>query len=133
LQRADEGWWQWVSGGVEDGESPAEAALRESKEEIGLEGTLFSLDTRASVPKIAFDVPPGWPDSLYLVEEHAFAIEVGTTSITLSPEHTAFDWLNYDSAFQRLRWQSNQTALWELNERIGGNNLTELSIGEYRA
>jgi dATP pyrophosphohydrolase len=110
---------------VEDGESPVEAALRETKEEIGLEGTLFSLDTRASVPKTAFLAHSTWPNSLYIVEEHAFAIELATPSLTLSPEHKEFDWLDYESAFQRLRWQSNQTALWELNQRIRDNNLTE--------
>ena len=123
LQRADEGWWQWVSGGVEEGESPAQAARRESEEETGLHGTLFSLDARAFVPKTVFVAHPTWPSHLYLVEEHAFALEVSSPTITLSVEHTAFDWLDFEKAFECLRWQSNQTALWELNERIRDNSL----------
>ena len=123
LQRADEGWWQWVSGGVETGESLADAALRESEEETGLQGILFSLDARAFVRKTVFAAHTFWPSNLYLVEEHAFALEVTTPTITLSDEHTAYDWLDYEGAFECLRWQSNQTALWELNERIRDNTL----------
>ena len=35
FKRADEGFWQGISGGGEDGESPLEAARREAFEEAG--------------------------------------------------------------------------------------------------
>jgi dATP pyrophosphohydrolase len=85
---------------------------------------------RAFVPRTAFVAHSGWPVDLYLVEEHAFAVELDTPLISLSVEHTAFDWLDYETAFQRLHWQSNQTALWELAERIRDETLSVLPIGE---
>ena len=27
-------------------------------------------------------------------------------------------WVNYDNAMQKLKYDSNKTALWELNERL---------------
>jgi dATP pyrophosphohydrolase len=83
------------------------------------------LDAKASVPKTAFLAHQSWPRKLYVVEEQAFAIEPSTPTVTLSKEHVAAEWLDYSAAFQRLRWQSNQTALWELHERIRDNNLIE--------
>lgn len=37
LHREDENWWEVPGGKVEDGESPTEAAVREAREEIGVE------------------------------------------------------------------------------------------------
>jgi ADP-ribose pyrophosphatase YjhB (NUDIX family) len=42
-QRNGETWWVLPGGGVEAGESPAEAALRELHEECGIEGTIVGL------------------------------------------------------------------------------------------
>jgi dATP pyrophosphohydrolase len=51
--------------------------------------------------------------------------EVGLTAragrfftIVKSREHTSYRWLSYDEAARLLRWDSNKTALWELNERL---------------
>ena len=131
LQRTDAGWWQWVSGGVEEGESVVEAALREAEEELGVLGTLFSLDMQAFVPRTAFSAHQSWPKDQYFVEEHAFAMELASEDVALSHEHSSAEWLDYEAAFQRLHWQSNQTALWELAERIRDETLSVIPIGEY--
>jgi broad specificity phosphatase PhoE len=39
-------------------------------------------------------------------------------AITLSREHTDYRWVAYAEAARLLRWDSNRTALWELNERL---------------
>ena len=38
--------------------------------------------------------------------------------VVLSDEHSGFEWLSYDDAMQRLTWDSNKTALYELNCRL---------------
>jgi len=40
LQREDEDWWEVPGGKVKEDESPTEAAVREAKEEIGVEPEL---------------------------------------------------------------------------------------------
>ena len=42
FRRADSGIWQFIAGGGEDNEKPLDAALREIKEETGLDVTLFN-------------------------------------------------------------------------------------------
>lgn len=117
LRRADAGWWQWVAGGGEDDETSAEAAKRETFEETGLAGPLFKLQMEARVPVTAFS-GHNWPQDLYLIPEHAFAVEAETPDIVLSREHTESRWLPEEEASSLLQWQTNQLALWELAERL---------------
>jgi len=53
-----------------------------------------------------------------MIPEHCFAVDAGGSTITLSNEHTECRWLSYEQAFSLLKWDSNRTALWELNERL---------------
>ena len=43
---------------------------------------------------------------------------MNTTILELSQEHTEYEWVDYKTALKRLRYDSNKTALWELNERL---------------
>lgn len=123
LLRTDAGFWQWVAGGGEDAETPAETAVRETREETGIEGALYALQSEARVPVSAFSARDQWPDDLYVIPEYHFAVEASAPEAQLSAEHTACEWLRYDEAFSRLRFQSNQTALWELAERLSRDDL----------
>ena len=38
--------------------------------------------------------------------------------IILSDEHEKMEWVNYNNAMKKLKYDSNKTALWELNERL---------------
>ena len=40
--------------------------------------------------------------------------------LVLSHEHAEYRWLPYEDAERLLRFDSNRTALWELNLRIRG-------------
>jgi dihydroneopterin triphosphate diphosphatase len=117
LRRSDGDWWQWVAGGGEDDESPTEAALRETQEETGLTGSLHQLTSESRIRVNVFTAA-SWPSDLYVIPEYHFALEVQTEAVVLSAEHTAYVWSGYDKSFALLRWQSNQTALWELAERL---------------
>jgi dihydroneopterin triphosphate diphosphatase len=73
----------------------------------------------ASVPGIHFKDAHLWGPNVYVVIEHAFGawVEDGRT-ITLSHEHSEHRRLPYEEAAKLLRWDSNKTALWALNERL---------------
>ena len=61
----------------------------------------------------------GWPDDTFVVPEYAFAFAC-TDEIHLSHEHTEYAWLPYEAACEKLRWDSNRTALYELHCRLTG-------------
>lgn len=118
LKRSDADCWQFVAGGGDDSETPIQAAQRETKEEIEITGQVIQLDSIASVPKTCFAAAESWGDEVFVIPEHCFAVDTGDSTITLSSEHTDIRWLSYEQAFSLLKWDSNRTALWELNERL---------------
>jgi dihydroneopterin triphosphate diphosphatase len=114
--------WQGVAGGAEQGESAEQAARREMMEEAGIpvDAPLVPLDAVASVPASQFQERALWGPDLYVVPERAFGVYLDENqTIRLSSEHTEHRWLPYEEAVRLLRWDSNRTALWELNERLG--------------
>jgi len=120
LKRSDADWWHFVAGGGEEGETPLDAARRETREEIGFapKGEFLRLDSMATIPRHWFAAAASWPPDVYVVPEYAFAVETGEAELTLSEEHSELRWLPYDEAHELLTWDSNRTALWELNERL---------------
>ncbi len=119
FQRADEGYWQGIAGGGEDDETPMQAARREAWEEAGIppETPFISLDSMTTVPA-PWAGGMRWGEQVLVVPEHSFGARLETGEIVLSAEHLAFAWLDYPSAMQRVKWDSNRAALWELNYRL---------------
>jgi dATP pyrophosphohydrolase len=125
FRRADDPgnpFWQGVAGGVEEGETLIEAARRELREETGLQSPLarwIALDARTTVPATVFKDADLWGAGTFVVHEYAFAVEVfGDEDIVLSHEHSEFRWLDVQAASKLVRFDSNRTALWEVNERL---------------
>ena len=118
LKRSDADYWKFVAGGGEDGETPPQAAQRETQEETGLVGTLASLDSFSTVPKPCFAAADSWGPDVFVIPQHCFAIDAGSRDIALSAEHTELRWLPFEEASRLLEWDSNRNALWELNERL---------------
>ncbi|MBF2503628.1 NUDIX hydrolase [Listeria marthii] len=122
LLRSDGEVWQFVAGGGEDAESSTEAAIRESIEELKVSDTfkMYQLDSRAHIPSFhfAFEKP-------YVIPEFCFAIDLTSLSseVELSLEHKELKWLSYEAASNILEWDSNKTALYELNERLKNNDM----------
>ena len=105
------GWWQSVTGSLDDGESPAEAAVRELEEETGLEAEgLEDLGLQARFP-----IHPDWRHR-YAPEvsenlEHAFALRLpDRRDIRLEAgAHVGFAWLPADRAVeQATSWTDRQ-------------------------
>ncbi len=118
-QPDDGDFWQFVSGGGEDDESPLEAALRELREETGLFlREMRSLKSYEMIPASVFRTAD-WGSNITEVPEHCFAIEVDDEEIVLSEEHTEFRWVSLAEALELLYWESNRAALRELFEIIG--------------
>lgn len=107
LQRADDtrcpGSWESIHGHILDGEKPEDAALRELKEETGLDAErLYNVTVNA----------------FYLHREQtvqlaiAFAAVVaGGSTVSLGLEHTKSEWLSLADAAQRFVWPREREAL----------------------
>lgn len=123
MHRSDCDQWQFVAGGGEDEETPLKAAMREIYEETGAKPCkIVELTSMCFVPAnvIAQRHRQYWSSDTYVIPEYHFAFE-STSELILSNEHTTFEWLNYDDAMARLTWDSNKTALYELNCRLLAN------------
>ena len=123
FRRIRGGFWQAISGGGKTGESFIEAAKREAWEETTIPKTAnyFCLETINSVPIHYFSEQT--PEGRYVIEEHSFAVDCNGLEITLSPEHSEFRWVDYQTAHELLKWDSNKTGLWELNQRLNDNKM----------
>lgn len=112
--------WQFIAGGGEDSESPIEAAKREGFEEANIDTRLnyINLDSITSIPVENITGEFTWGNKVYVVTEYAFGVNVENQEIILSSEHEKMEWLPYNEVLKLLRWDSNKTALWELNKRI---------------
>lgn len=119
FQRADTRTWQGVAGGGEGQESPAQAAVREFEEETGVRPlSLIALDSMNTIPVIEVASSFVWGDDVYVVPEYAFGASLETPELQLSNEHRNYRWVSYDAALGLLTWDSNRTALWELDTRL---------------
>lgn len=99
------GHWDWPKGNVEPGETPEQAALREVKEETGLEVELlpgfreeveyvYSRGRRRIRKKVVF----------FLARAHS-------DDVRLSWEHEGYAWLTYDRALARITYDSSRRVL----------------------
>ena len=59
-----------------------------------------------------------WGENCLVIPEYTFAVRIDTTILKLSQEHTEYEWVDYNTALKRLRYDSNKTALWELDSKI---------------
>ncbi len=103
------GTWQMVTGGILDGETAVQAAIREIHEETGLTPIqLYSADAvetfyMPSLDKITF-VP-------------VFIAFVKEMDVKLSPsEHDAYEWLTFEEAKKRLVWSEQQRVITQIHE-----------------
>jgi 8-oxo-dGTP diphosphatase len=83
-------YWHGIAGGVEEGETPDEAAVRELREETGLEAVPSPLPStfvydEITVHTYLLEVPRGWEPEL-------------------NEEHDEYRWLRREEAAELLFW-----------------------------
>jgi dATP pyrophosphohydrolase len=124
LERADKpGFWQSVTGSLEYGETLREAAVREVREETGLEAERYLLaDWHYSN---VYEIYPHWrhryaPEVTHNTE-HVFGLELpAPLPITLAPrEHVRYEWVDWRFAAPRVFSWTNVEALRKLGELRG--------------
>lgn len=120
FHRTDARYWQGVAGGGEGQESPAQAARREAAEEAGVarDSRVVPLDSLATLPVVNVTGEFTWGPEVLVIPEHAFGVRCVSPELRLSDEHTEYGWFGLDEATERLRWDSNRNALWELDHRL---------------
>ena len=124
FRRADSGEWQFIAGGGENNESPLEAAKREAFEESGIKSKNWKeLKSLSYLPATVIHEKhrKNWDADTYVIPEYTFGVEY-ECNIHLSGEHTEYIWTTYEEAINQLKWDSNRTALYELNCRIAAIN-----------
>jgi len=124
MERADmAGFWQSVTGSIEADETPYQAAIREVKEETGLDALAYEFqDWQASnvyeiYPHWRYRYAPGVTENI----EHLFGLSLSATMpITLAPdEHTRYEWVDWREAAQRVFSWTNVDALKRLGAKHG--------------
>lgn len=126
LRRGDGDYWQGVAGGGEAGETPLQAARRETAEEAGLDGDgeFVCLQAQAMMPVVAVTDEFTWGPEVLVIPEYTFGTCVAGQELRLSGEHTDYGGFDLDQAMAAVRWDSNRTALWELDQRLRSGNLS---------
>ena len=77
------------------------------------------LDTQNSIPTYCFkEARKIWGENCLVIPEYTFAVRMDTTILELSQEHTEYEWVDYKTALKKLSYDSNKTALWELDSKI---------------
>jgi len=123
LERADHpGFWQSVTGSQDEGETLAQTAARELREETGLDAARYGLsDWRR---KNQYEIYKRWrhryaPGVMHNTE-HVFSLLVPQPlPVTLAPrEHLRYQWLAWREAADKVFSWSNAEAIRELPQRL---------------
>jgi dATP pyrophosphohydrolase len=122
LERSDfPGYWQSVTGSRETGETMRDTAIREVREETGLDARQYQL-TDWQLQNV-YEIYPHWrhryPPDVTHNTEHVFGLQLPRPSVVkLDPqEHLSYLWLPWQDAAEKVFSPSNRSAILQLVER----------------
>ena len=103
-------FWQPITGGIESGESPEEACLREIKEETGL---LLHRSNLTSLGDLTVKI-----DENLTIHKNLFLVLTEQKEIRISDEHVGAQWVALDKVSSQLYWPSNQATFEIISEKL---------------
>ncbi len=109
-----EGFWQPVTGGLEEGETKVEALGREVLEETGIKNIARIIDDVHYFEYSDSHFIKGY----HFIKEYVFGVEVHPTEkiVIDGKEHSQFKWCSLQEALELLKWDENKKALSRLDE-----------------
>lgn len=107
------GFWQSVTGSLEPGETHLQAAVREVREETGIDSAEDKFIELGVINN--FEIAPQWRQKyapgVVRNEEVCFGLKVDRCEILIdSREHDAYRWAAYDRSIEMLYWDSSKRA-----------------------
>ena len=103
-------FWQPITGGIESGESPEEACLREIKEETGL---LLDCSNLTGLGNFTVKI-----DENLTIHKNLFLVLTEQKEIQISYEHVGAQWIALDKVSSQLYWPSNQATFEIISEKL---------------
>ena len=103
-------FWQPITGGIESGESPEEACLREIKEETGL---LLACSNLTGLGNFTVKI-----DEHLTIHKNLFLVLTEKKEIQISDEHVGAQWVALDKVSSQLCWPSNQATFEIITEKL---------------
>ena len=106
--------WQGVAGKIEKDEEAWQTAIRELKEETGLDPVKMFVADHVS----QFYEKHG--DRVNLVP--VFGIEVDSKNVILSDEHIEYKWVDFKEAFDTLVWNGQKKGIQTVYNMVSNND-----------
>ena len=107
----DGGFWQGVTGTLEEGENLKECLIREISEELGITEIKNISDLKQTLQ---------WAKKTgFIITEYVFSVELDRNiDITLSEEHDDYKWCTFEEAYETLEKENNKNTLKMINEEL---------------
>ncbi len=97
-------FWQPVTGGIENRESPEDACVREVFEETGIRLT----PSKITDMDFHFEIKMDEEDILIKKTLFCTTLLEDNVTVNISSEHDTYKWVSFDLVYPNLFWESNK-------------------------
>lgn len=107
------GHWDFIKGKMEQGETEHQTAIREAKEETGIEDLEF---VEGFEENINYNFQ--YDGELIYKEVVFFLAKTKTETVKISHEHLDYNWLDYKNAKEKTTYQNAKNILSKANDLL---------------